>query len=177
MSDQYLAEIRIFATNFAPLDWALCQGQLLPISQYAALFSLLGTNYGGNGTSNFGLPNLQGIVPMFYNQGPGLSDYVIGETGGSDSVTVLATQLPAHAHQLQAFVGRGGDNHNVPAASDSLSTSADGLAYIPSSPAPPLTALAPTLATVGGSQPHNNLMPYLTLNFCIALTGIYPTRS
>jgi len=175
VSSPFVAEIRIFPFNFAPRGWAFCQGQLLPIAQNTALFSLLGTNYGGDGRSTFALPNLQGIVPMHYQQGPGLSLHVLGETGGSAAVTVLSSQLPAHTHTLQAFAGRGGGAADSPANSV-LTPSAGAEVYDPGAGAPsPMNANA--IGLTGGGQPHNNLMPYLTLNFCIALQGIYPPRS
>ena len=177
MSDQFVGEIRVFGLNFAPLGWALCQGQLLSIAQNTALFSLLGTNFGGDGRSTFGLPNFQGAAAMHYDQGPGLSPRVIGEAGGEDAVTLLQNEMPSHQHALNGFAGRGGENVNTPSNGDSLTTSVGGLAYIPPSSAPPLVALASTtLQNSGGGQPHNNLMPYLTLNFCIALQGIFPPR-
>ncbi len=174
--DPFIAEIRVFGFNFAPVGWAMCDGQLLSIAQNTALFSLLGTTYGGNGTSTFGLPNLQGSVPMGMGNGAGLSPRVLGETGGEDSLTLLATEMPAHNHGFKAFVGRGASNVNDPATGDSLTTSADGLAYV--SAAPSGAGLDPrTLGVTGGGQPHNNLMPYLTLNYCICLVGVFPTRS
>jgi microcystin-dependent protein len=174
MSDQYLGEVRIFGFSFAPKGWAVCNGQLLPISQYTALFSLLGTNYGGNGTSNFGLPNLQGAVAMGQGSGPGLTTRLVGESGGSQKVTLLTTEMPAHAHTLQAYQGRGPKPQLLPAAGDGLATSV-GDAYA----APPQNAaLNPQSVTVaGGSQPHNNMMPSLVLTYCIALVGVYPSRN
>jgi microcystin-dependent protein len=176
MSSPFLGEIRPFPYSFAPKGWAMCQGQILPISQNTPLFSLLGTNYGGNGTSNFGLPNLVGSVPMHYDTGPGLSTYIIGETGGSSTVTVLPTQLPSHGHSLNAFVGRGPKAGNSP-ASTVLTSSGGSDVYDTTAPPVP-AALDPTaIQFTGGSQPHNNMMPYLVINFCIALTGIFPARS
>jgi microcystin-dependent protein len=174
--DPFVAEIRVFGFNFAPIGWAQCNGQLMPISQNTALFSLLGTTYGGDGRSTFGLPNLQGSVPVGMGNGAGLSSRFLGETGGEDSLTLLATEMPQHTHGFKAFVGRGASNVNDPATGDALTTSAGGLAYVASSPTG--AALDPrTLAASGGGQPHNNLMPYLTLNFCIALQGVFPARS
>jgi microcystin-dependent protein len=177
MADQYLGEIRIFGFTFAPTGWALCNGQLLPISQNTALFSLLGTNFGGNGTSTFALPNLQGSVPVDQGQGPALTGYVVGETGGSPSVTLLQSQMPAHTHTLQAHSGRTvAPPHETPAAGDSLATANEQTAYGADTSA--LTTLAPAeLASAGGGAAHNNMMPTLVLNYCIALTGIYPPRS
>jgi len=177
MANPYLAEIRIFPFNFAPVGWAFCDGQILSISQNAALFSLIGTFYGGNGTSNFALPNFQGAVALNAGQGAGLTQRVIGETGGEEDVTLLQTQLPAHTHPFKAFVGRGADNINTPAAGDSLTTSLGGDAYVSSNPVTGQALDPRTLTPVGGNQPHNNLMPYLTLNFCIAMQGVFPARN
>lgn len=177
MSDQFVAEIRIFPFNFAPKGWAQCDGQLLPISQNTALFSLLGTTYGGNGTSNFALPNLQGQSPMQSGQGPGLSQRVLGETGGEQTVTLLQTEMPAHAHGALAAP------NNNPLPTPVNNAWASGLKtgpslYTPSGgPNAGDVQMNPfALSITGGSLPHNNLMPYLTLNFCIALQGIFPPR-
>lgn len=171
-TDPYLGEIMLVAWNFAPVGWAFCNGQLLAIAQNQALFSLLGTQYGGNGTTTFALPDLRGRVPMHFGQGPGLSNHVIGEMSGFESVTLLATQMPAHTH---------------PAIADAnLGTS--------SSPAGTLPAREPSgtpiygagtgavmassaIGSAGGSQPHTNMQPYLALNYVIALVGVYPARS
>jgi microcystin-dependent protein len=179
MTDQFLAEIRVFPFNFAPIGWAQCNGQILSIAQNAALFSLLGTNYGGNGTSTFGLPNLQGCVPLDQGQGPGLSPYSVGQSGGSPSVTLLTTEMASHSHSLNA------DREVASSANPSgaiymrghytSTTSGAILAYTAQAPTTPMNTSA--IGFVGGNQPHNNLMPYLTLNFCIALQGIFPPRS
>lgn len=175
MTSPFLAEIRIFPFNFAPVGWAFCNGQILPLSQNTALFSLLGTTYGGDGKSNFALPDLQGNAPMFYGQGPGLSLHDIGETGGSDTVTLLESEIPSHPHPLQASAHNA--DLNNPAPTNSLARSTPGLIY--KTPAGVTTSqLADqVVAPAGGDQPHNNLMPYLTLNFCIALQGVYPPRT
>jgi microcystin-dependent protein len=176
MSSPFVAEIRIFATNFAPRGWALCNGQLLPISQNTALFSLLGTNYGGNGTSTFGLPNLQGSLPMHFNQGPGLSPHSEGESGGSPTVTLLTAEIPAHTHALQGFASR---FHQPPVgtpANNALTVSTASV-YDPAVPGSPAVMNGNSVAVAGGGQPHNNLMPYLPLTICIALQGIFPPRS
>jgi len=172
--DPFLGEIRIMPYNFAPVGWALCQGQILPIAQYTALFSLLGTTFGGNGTSNFGLPNFQGNVPVDAGQGPGLSNYPVGERGGETSVTLLANQMPAHSHPVMGLAGSGDSNTPVGHGFAQVA-SGRGSAnlYAQTSDG---TTMVPTGAT-GGSQPHNNMAPYLALNFCIAMQGIYPTRS
>jgi microcystin-dependent protein len=179
MSDQFLAEIRMFACNFAPLQWALCDGQLLSISQNAALFSLIGTSYGGNGTSTFQLPNLQGRVPLSTGQGNGLSLYVIGEEAGEENHTLIDAENARHNHNINADKNVG--NSASPAgAIYSKGAIPGGGTPVPvapySSKAPDVTLNAQTLSTIGGNQPHNNMMPYLTINFCIALQGIFPPR-
>lgn len=175
MSTPFLAEIRIFGFNFAPKGWALCNGQIMPISQNTALFSLLGTNYGGDGKSNFALPNLQGSAPLHPGQGPGLSFRSLGELGGEQNVTLLQTEMPSHAHTAQGFSGAGGQN---PGGNSWADANQRGIStYTPGS-APSNVQMSPFgLSISGGSQPHNNMMPYLTLNFCIALQGIFPARA
>ncbi|HWQ11950.1 MAG TPA: tail fiber protein [Roseiflexaceae bacterium] len=172
MADPFVAEIRIFPFNFAPTGWAWCDGQLMPISQNTALFALLGTTYGGDGRSTFALPNLQGRAPMHPGQGPGLSLHDLGETGGSETVTLTEPEIPAHSHALRASPDDG--DLTAPAPDRSLARSGGGFAY-QSTASVALGAQALTLA--GGSQPHNNMQPYLTLYFCIALQGIFPPRS
>jgi len=177
MTDPFLAEIRIFGFNFAPSGWAACNGQLMPISQNTALFSLLGTTYGGDGKSTFALPNLQGMVPMHFDQGPGLSMHVEGETGGSPTVTLLSSELPAHPHTLQGYVGRfGGDPVTAPAGNVATETQGTNI-YDSAVPSSPAVMNGNAIAITGGNLPHNNLMPYLTFTVCIALQGIYPQRS
>jgi microcystin-dependent protein len=173
MADPFVAEIRIFPFTFAPRGWAWCNGQLMPISQNTALFSLLGTTYGGDGKSTFALPDLQGRAPMHPGQGPGLSQHDLGETGGSETVTLLESEIPAHTHTLQAQ-GAPGD---VAVPTGAVPARVIGATpYLPPSGAP-LVSMAPgALAPAGGDQPHNNLQPYLTLNFCIALQGVFPPR-
>jgi microcystin-dependent protein len=172
VADQFLGEIRIFCGNFAPVQWALCDGQLLPISQNTALFSILGTYYGGNGTTNFALPNLQGAVPMDQGNGIGLSPRTIGQTGGEPSVTLNSGQLPAHAHSFQGVNALG-----------VLSTPAGNLiaeqrTLVPYATPATGVAMAPqAIGPAGGNSPHNNLQPYLVLTFIIALQGFYPNRS
>lgn len=171
--DPFVAEIRIFPFNFAPKGWAFCSGQILPLSQNTALFSLLGTTYGGDGKSNFALPNMQGNAPMHPGQGPGLSLHDLGEMGGSQTVSLLESEIPTHTHQLRADVLDLGDT-NVISNNASLALSAGGALYqAASNTTMSLSALAPA----GGSQPHNNMQPYLTLNYCIALQGVYPPRT
>jgi microcystin-dependent protein len=174
MADQFVAEIRIFACNFPPVGWALCNGQLLPISQNTALFSLLGTYYGGDGKSTFALPDLQADAPMFWGQGPGLTDRALGETSGTPYVTLLESEMPVHPHGLMANSAAG--DLPSPAADRSLARSSPFIYKQPSGAAPAQPLAHNAVATAGGSQPHNNMMPYLTLNFCIALQGIYPAR-
>jgi microcystin-dependent protein len=173
MSDPFVAEIRIFPFNFAPKGWAFCAGQLMPISQNTALFSLLGTTYGGDGKSTFALPNMEGNAPMHPGQGPGLSLHDLGETGGSATVTLLQSETPAHSHAMRADTQDNADTNAVsPAASFAKSTG--GTLYQDASNNNQLNPQA--LGPAGGSLPHNNMQPYLTLNFCIALQGIFPAR-
>ena len=176
MADPFVAEIRIFPFNFPPKGWAWCDGQLLPISQNTALFSLLGTIYGGDGKTTFALPNLQGSAPMAPGQGPGLSLHDLGESGGSDTVTLLESQIPSHSHSLMAVGGFNGTNNDptggVPAKGDA------GLnPYNPSGTLVQMANQAVAPAPAGGSQPHNNMQPYLTLYFNIAMQGVFPPRS
>lgn len=176
MADPFVAEIRIFPFNFAPRGWAWCDGQLLPLSQNTALFSLLGTTYGGNGKSNFALPDLQGRAPMHPGQGPGLSLHDLGETGGSETVTLLESEIPSHSHAVMSIPEAG--DLQIPTNQVSFARSAGGFAYVPGSPTPAnVVAMSPNiLAPAGGDQPHNNLQPYLTFYFCIALQGVFPPR-
>ena len=172
MADPFVAEIRIFPFNFAPKGWAWCDGQLLPLSQNTALFSLLGTTYGGNGKSNFALPDLQGRAPMHPGQGPGLSLHDLGETGGSETVTLLESEIPAHSHAQRASAADGISQSPI---NEMLATGINISQYAPPGP---LVSLSPNaLAPAGGDQPHNNLQPYLTFYFCIALQGVFPPRS
>ena len=174
MADPFVAEIRIFPFNFAPRGWAWCDGQLLPLSQNTALFSLLGTTYGGNGESNFALPDLQGRAPMHPGQGPGLSLHDLGETGGSETVTLLESEMPLHPHTLRAASPQDPGNLQVGGPTRVFAASGNGTAY---NTAASLVAMAPEeLALTGGDQPHNNLQPYLTFYFNIALQGVFPPR-
>jgi len=173
--DPFVAEIRIFPFNFAPKGWAFCDGQILPLSQNTALFSLLGTTYGGDGKSNFALPDLQGRAPMHPGQGPGLSLHDLGETGGSETVSLLESEIPSHSHTVMANAAVG--NRTTPAA-NSISRVTGSTPFVPGSPAPPIITMSPnSIAPAGGDQPHNNMQPYLTLNFCIALQGVFPPRT
>jgi microcystin-dependent protein len=174
MADPFVAEIRIFPFNFAPKGWAWCNGQLLPISQNTALFSLLGTFYGGDGKSNFALPDLEGRAAMHPNQGPGLSNHFLGEASGSETVTLLQSEMPSHAHQLRGNSNVGdnpapGGNSFARPASTQVYQSTTNANLVPMAP----EALPPA----GGDQPHNNLQPYLTLYFNIALQGVFPPRT
>jgi microcystin-dependent protein len=173
MADPFVAEIRIFPFNFAPKGWAFCNGQLLPISQNTALFSLLGTTYGGDGKTNFSLPNLQGSAPMHPQQGPGLSLHDLGETGGSDTVTLIQSEIPSHTHALQASTQPGEDASPV---GEALARSTGASLYQTNTASNIVQMGAGAVAPSGGNQPHNNMQPYLTLNFNIALQGVFPPR-
>ncbi|HMI51169.1 MAG TPA: tail fiber protein [Candidatus Saccharimonadales bacterium] len=173
MSEPFVAEIRIFAGNFAPTGWAMCNGQVLPISQNTALFSLLGTTYGGDGKSTFALPNLQGLAPLHQGQGPGLSLRDLGEIGGEQSVTLLESEIPAHSHGVRAAT-----SGNLPGPSNNVWAS--GLKGHPASYAPAKSPAAQlnlnAVSQTGSSFPHNNMSPYLCLTFIIALQGVFPPR-
>jgi len=178
MANPFVAEIRIFPFYFAPSGWAFCNGQIMTISQNTALFSLLGTYYGGDGKSTFGLPNLQARAPMFYGQGPGLSQHNIGETGGTATVSLIASQLPQHSHGINCLdTPRTRGQVGNPANAILAKTGGNPANAYTSGGAQNQTMAQGVIGPVGGNQPHNNLMPYLTLNFCIALQGIYPSRS
>ena len=172
MSDPFVAEIRIFGFNFAPTGWAQCDGQLLPISQNTALFSLLGTYYGGDGRSTFALPNLQGAAPLQAGQGPGLSLYDLGQSGGEDFVTLLASEMPAHNHGMNASTVDNADAA-IPSATATFAPSTGGALYQTSAN---VQLAGQAIAPAGGGLPHNNDQPYLTLNYCIALQGVFPPR-
>ena len=174
MSDQFVAEIRIFPFNFAPRGWAFCNGQIMPISQNTALFSLLGTTYGGDGKSTFALPDLQGSAAMHPGQGQGLSLRDLGETSGVESVTLLVNEMPVHTHNMMADALDPADL-TAPAPNRVLAQSAGVFAFQPAS-SNLGTAAPQALSPAGGGLPHNNMQPYLTLNFCIALQGVFPPR-
>jgi len=173
MANPFLAEIRIFTGNFAPKGWALCDGQLMPISQNTALFSLLGTTYGGDGKSDFALPNLQGSVPMQAGQGPGLSLRDLGETGGEQAVTLLDSEMPAHSHGVQAST----TPDQLTPVNNAWASGQKGFGNVYAPPGNNVQMSPLATSPAGGDQPHNNLMPYLTLSFCIALQGVFPPRS
>jgi microcystin-dependent protein len=169
MSDPYVGEIRMFGGNFAPVGWAFCWGQTIPISENDTLFQLIGTTYGGDGQETFNLPDLRGRVPMHFGQGPGLSAYQLGETGGVESVTLTTQQIPVHSHPFVTATDPGTASNpqgRLVAASPS-----DSL-YIQDSPSVPMAPQ--TIGVSGGSQPHDNLMPYVAINYIISLYGIFP---
>lgn len=184
MSQPFVGQISFFGFNYAPQGWAQCQGQLLPIQQYAALFSLLGTQFGGNGTTNFALPDLRGRLPVGQGQGPGLQDYQMGESGGVETVILNASMVPGHSHGLPALAGNG--NTNIPAKGTlpagghvgqrqsgyNIDVYATPTAGTATTMAPAILAVAP-----GGPGAHTNLQPTLAGNWCIALNGMFPPRS
>ena len=172
MADPFVAEIRIMGFNFAPRGWAFCNGQILPISQNTALFSLLGTMYGGDGKSTFALPDLQGRAPMFWGQGPGLSLRDLGESQGSETVTLLTTEIPMHNHTMKinsSVVG----NSNLPGGNVfAKSGNPEASVYSTTNP----SVKGGELSVTGGNLPHNNMQPYLVMNFVIAMQGVFPPR-
>lgn len=176
MADPFVAEIRIFGFNFPPKGWAFCDGQILPLSQNTALFSLLGTIYGGDGKSTFALPNLQGSVPMHPGQGPGLSLHDLGEVSGVESVTLLQSEMPSHAHSVGRALADAGNSITPVNSVWAQSAAGRGAAALYKDGAPTGQVNVNSLNFAGGNLPHNNMQPYLTLNFCIALQGIFPAR-
>lgn len=175
MADPFVAEIRIFPFNFAPKGWAFCDGQILPISQNTALFSLLGTTYGGDGKSNFALPNMQGNAPMHPGQGPGLSLHDLGETGGTPTVTLLQSEIPMHSHVVNAASTVG--DTNAPSSGVVLARSSNATAYQTTTNTNLVNFAPQALSPAGGNLPHNNMPPFQCLTFIIALQGIFPSRS
>lgn len=173
MADPFVAEIRIFAGNFAPSGWAFCDGQLMSISQNTALFSLLGTTYGGDGKTTFGLPDLRGRAPMHPGQGPGLTSRTLGERTGEAAVTLLQTQIPSHTHAVSAANVRA-DTTNP---TSSVLARADGVRAYADVAGGTTTMGVEAYSPTGGGQPHNNMQPYLTLSFIIALQGVFPSHS
>jgi len=176
MSEPFIGEIKMFAGNFAPRGYAFCNGQLLSIAQNTALFSLLGTTYGGNGQTTFALPDLRGRVPLHAGQGPGLSSYALGQQSGVESVSLLQTQIPAHTHSVNAS-SAGPSPALASPTGNVLAAAARGAPPIFSPAAPNTTMRADMIAPTGGSQPHTNIQPILAINFIIALQGIFPSRN
>ena len=174
MSEPFIAEIRIFAGNFAPRNWAFCNGQLLPIAQNTALFSLVGTTYGGDGRTTFGLPNLQGRAPMHPGNGPGLTSRRLGETGGAATHTLTVQEMPAHSHAMKC-INEAADTEDPAGSMLAKSLPLKDRQFGPASNTASMHS--GTIGKVGGGQPHNNLPPYLAINFIIALVGLYPSRS
>lgn len=172
--DPFVAEIRVFGFNFAPKGWAFCDGQILPISQNTALFSLLGTNYGGDGKSTFALPNFQGSAAIGQGEGSGLSPYFVGEEGGAPYVTLLQSEIPAHTHQAKAAPEAA--EFQAPNPERALARSKPGFAWQSNSSSNLVQMSFQSTSFYGGSLPHNNLPPTQVLNFCIALQGVYPPR-
>ncbi len=182
-STPFVGEISIAGFNFAPVGWAQCNGQLLPISQNTALFSILGTTYGGDGRSNFGLPNMQGVSPLGAGQGPALSLYNLGDTGGTSTVQLTLPQVPVHTHGLGAVI-RTGTTPNTADAVGSLPATSPTTDFLYSTTASPTDFMAPLnvnldpqAGMIGGGQPHNNMQPYIVMNFIVAMQGIFPPRS
>ncbi len=171
--DQFLGQIQLFGFNFAPRGWAFCRGQLLPINQNQALFSLLGTMYGGDGRTTFALPDLQGRAIVGFDQGPGLSDFRQGERGGTETVTLLVANMPAHNHQLTAT----DSDANSDEASNGARLATAGVGIYASGASASVTLAADSTTSTGGGQPFNNRSPYLGANYCIALQGIFPSRN
>jgi microcystin-dependent protein len=176
MSEPFIGEIMMFGGNFAPRGWALCNGQLLPIAQNTALFSILGTTYGGDGITTFALPNMQGRVPMHWGTGPGLTPHAIGESSGTESVTLVSSQMPAHTHLATASST---DGNSTSPANAVWATAVDANSQQVSSYGTTAnTTMSPqAFSLAGGSQPHDNMQPYLCVTFIIALEGIFPSRS
>lgn len=171
-SDPFLGSIMMVGFNFAPIGWLLCNGQLVSIADNDALYSLIGTNFGGDGITTFGLPDLRGRIPIHQGQGPGTSNYVIGQMAGTETVTLTVNQIPSHNHSLLASTASGSAGSP---AGDYIAVNADGITSYSGSATGNLNA--GSIQSQGGNQPHNNMQPYLVVNFCIAMNGIYPTQS
>ncbi len=176
MSEPFIAEIRIFAGNFAPRGWAFCDGQLLPVSQNTALFSLIGTTYGGDGRTTTALPNMQGRAPMHPGRGPGLSARRLGEKIGSENVTLTEAQIPSHSHTARANKSPG-NNDQTPGTTTSIGRAIQGKLFQTNTTANLVDMASETLSTTGGGQAHTNVQPFLVMSFIIALVGLYPSRS
>lgn len=171
--DEFIGTIKAFGFNFAPRGWALCQGQLLPIAQNTALFSLLGTTYGGNGTTTFALPDLRGRMPIGQGQGPGLSNYVMGQMGGTENTSLIANNLPAHSHTLNAYSEAG----DVASPANALLATSGTLDPEYRASGTGVTMAAGAIGVTGGGQPFNNVQPYLVVNYSICVNGIFPSRN
>ena len=176
MSTPFIAQITMFGGNFAPRGWAFCDGQLLPISSYSALFSILGTTYGGDGRTTFALPDLRGRVAIHPGAGPGLSTYRLGQKGGAETVTLTANEVPAHSHALNINSSNGNTSNGSNAVLAGFGTSAPPVGNFTNA-APNATASSSSIANAGGSQAHSNLEPFLCVEYIIALEGVYPSRS
>ncbi len=177
MADPFVGELRLVGFNFAPINWLTADGQLMPISRYTALFSLLGTNFGGDGKSTFGLPNLQGSIPVGAGQGPGLSLYDVGETGGVLTETLLLSEMPQHTHTIRADKTPADVTSPANNAFGKGASAAANLYTTDTTPANQVQMNPNVVTLFGNNLPHNNLMPYLTLNWIIALVGVFPPRS
>jgi microcystin-dependent protein len=181
MSQPYVGQIIIFGGNFAPVGWMTCQGQLLPISEYETLFQLIGTTYGGDGQSTFALPDLQGRAPLHMGQGSGLSNYIIGQASGVETVTLTSQQIPTHNHTVQVVTGNTSNNTSKPANNTILSDEVQGapsnsaFMYAANTGLNQVTLATQTIGVAGGSQPHENRQPLLVLNYIISLFGIFPS--
>jgi microcystin-dependent protein len=177
VSEPFLAEIVMFGGNFAPRGWAFCQGQILSIAQNTALFSLLGTTFGGNGQTTFALPDMRGRVPVGTGQGPGLPSINLGQVAGEPTHTLIVTEMPAHSHPAQAQGVSTAGTSTSPAGGTWATSSARDAVYSNAAPNAPMAAGGVSVGAAGGSQPHNNMQPYLGINFIIAIEGIYPSRN
>lgn len=177
MATPYIGEIIIFGGNFAPRGYSFCSGQLLPINQNSALFAIIGTTYGGDGQVTMGLPNLQSRLPMHTGQGPGLSNRTLGEQAGTATVTLLSTQMPIHTHAAGSLVAGAPTTANPVGAYPAQAASATPYAATGGAKMGGVTPTAPTLAAAGNNLPHDNLMPFLCVNFCIALEGVFPSQN
>ena len=179
MSDPFIGQIVSFGFNFAPANWALCQGQLMAISQNETLYTLIGTTFGGDGSTTFGLPNLSGTVPVNQGQSSGNSNYVMGQVSGTESVTLTTNTIPSHTHAV--VTSNAGGTTNIPSSSTFLSNEGPGTpavtTYVPGAPATQTALAGTTIGVSGGSVPHENRQPFLCINYCIALYGVYPSQS
>lgn len=183
MSNPYLGEVRIFAGSFNPRGWAFCRGQLLAIAQNDALYALVGTTFGGDGQTTFGLPDLQGRIPIGQGQGPGLASYVLGQASGTEGVVLTISQMPSHSHAMYASTVKGNQptpvTTSVPASPDQGNPNTTATYYVQPGPNPltPSTLAPTTISSQGGNQAHDNIMPSLCLNYIIALEGVFPSRN